>query len=49
MAHRDRLTQMPPLGSKIVDRSAVELLERWILERSADSAGAESTKSEEGR
>ena len=30
MASRVAVTQMPPLATKLVDREAVELLERWI-------------------
>ena len=37
MASRVAVTQMPPLGTKLVDREAVELIERWI--RNTSSAG----------
>jgi hypothetical protein len=35
-ATRDPFTQMPPLGTRLLDRAAVELLQKWItsLERS---------------
>lgn len=32
MARRDPITQMPPLGSRLVDREAVALVETWIRE-----------------
>lgn len=32
MARRDPISQMPPLGSRVVDREAVALIERWIDE-----------------
>ena len=32
MARRDSISQMPPLGSRVVDREAVALVERWIDE-----------------
>jgi hypothetical protein len=32
MARRDPISQMPPLGSRIVDHEAVALVERWIRE-----------------
>ncbi len=32
MSRRDPITQMPPLGSRVVDREAVALVERWIRE-----------------
>lgn len=32
MSRRDSISQMPPLGSRIVDREAVALVERWIHE-----------------
>lgn len=32
MARRDPISQMPPLGTKVVDREAVALVERWIRE-----------------
>ena len=30
MSRRDPISQMPPLGAKVVDREAVALVERWI-------------------
>ena len=30
MARRDPISQMPPLGTKVVDREALALVERWI-------------------
>jgi hypothetical protein len=35
MSTRNPLRQMPPLGTKIVDREAVELITRWIREGAA--------------
>jgi hypothetical protein len=32
MSRRDPISQMPPLGSQVVDREAVALVERWIRE-----------------
>jgi hypothetical protein len=32
MASRDAVTQMPPLGTHVVDRGAVDLVSRWIEE-----------------
>jgi hypothetical protein len=32
MARRDPISQMPPLGTKVVDREAVALVESWIRE-----------------
>jgi hypothetical protein len=32
MSRRDPISQMPPLGSRLVDREAVVLVERWIRE-----------------
>ncbi|MGE0639622.1 MAG: hypothetical protein AB7G12_06605 [Thermoanaerobaculia bacterium] len=45
VSSRVAVTQMPPLGTKLVDREAVELLERWI--RSASSVEGEVSKSSE--
>jgi hypothetical protein len=32
MNTRDPYRQMPPLGTKIVDKEAVDLITKWILE-----------------
>jgi hypothetical protein len=32
MSRRDPISQMPPLGSRVVDREAVAIVERWIRE-----------------
>lgn len=40
ISRRDPVTQMPPLGSRLVDRAAVELITRWI--RSAPGATPDS-------
>ena len=32
MSRRDPISAMPPLGSRVVDREAVALVERWIRE-----------------
>jgi hypothetical protein len=32
MASRHPLVQMPPLGSRIVDEEALQLIRRWIAE-----------------
>jgi hypothetical protein len=32
MSSRNPLVQMPPLGTRIVDQDAVDLITRWIAE-----------------
>jgi hypothetical protein len=39
MSSRNPLLQMPPLGSRIVDEEAVQLIRRWIAEDVAPSPG----------
>jgi hypothetical protein len=38
MASREPLLQMPPLGTKVVDQEALDLIRAWILEQ--ESAGS---------
>jgi hypothetical protein len=39
MATRNPLVQMPPLGSRLVDDEAVDLIRRWIAEDLGDAVG----------
>jgi mono/diheme cytochrome c family protein len=48
MARRDPINQMPPLGTKVVDREAIALLERWIRTELAPS-GESLASIKEGR
>jgi hypothetical protein len=40
MSTRDPYRQMPPLGTKIVDKEAVDLITRWIVEDLVNKGGA---------
>ena len=44
MSSRDPLVQMPPLGTRIVDGEAVELIKRWIAEDLGQVAGPDRTQ-----
>jgi hypothetical protein len=44
MASRHPLVQMPPLGSRIVDEDAVQLIKRWIAEDLGPTASTSPTE-----
>ena len=46
MSSRDPLVQMPPLGTRIVDAEAVQLIRRWIAEDLASGLVPSSTDKE---